>query len=193
MVAEGHAVDDTRATTASFATTHWSVVLAAGQTAGAPASAALERLCRTYWPPLYAHVRARGRDPAAAQDLTQEFFARLLAKHWLAKVVVHRGRFRSFLLASFDHFLANEWDRAGRQKRGGGLLPVPFDTAAAEQCYAEVADSGLNPMEVYEQNWALQLLEEVRARLRQEYATARKTARFELLESFLPGEEQSLT
>jgi DNA-directed RNA polymerase specialized sigma24 family protein len=184
---------DPAANSARFATTHWSVVLAAGQAAGAQASDALEQLCRTYWAPLYAHVRARGRDPQEAQDLTQEFFARLLAKHWLSQADVRRGRFRSFLLAAFNHFLANEWDRARCQKRGGGHPHVGLDTEAAERGYALAADRGLNAEEVYERNWALQFLDQVRNRLRGEYVAAGNAARFELLESFLPGEECPLT
>src|SRR5689334_22649966 len=102
-----------------FTTTHWSVVLAAADE-GAPAAAgALERLCRTYWYPLYAYARRRGSSPEDAQDLTQEFFLRLLGKHYLSQIDPVRGRFRSFLLAAFKHFLANEWNRASAVKRGG--------------------------------------------------------------------------
>jgi len=102
---------------AIFATTHWSVVLAAGQSTEAQASEALEQLCRTYWCPLYAYVRRRGHSPEDAQDLTQEFLTRLLATHALGAVHPARGRFRSFLLASLNHFLANEWDKARPKTR----------------------------------------------------------------------------
>src|SRR5438045_655678 len=102
----------TRAGPANFATTHWSVVLAAGQNSSSRSEEALAKLCQNYWYPLYVFVRRRGHSPHDAQDLTQEFFARLLAKNYLAEVDRERGRFRSFLLAAMKHFLANEWDKA---------------------------------------------------------------------------------
>jgi RNA polymerase sigma-70 factor (ECF subfamily) len=153
----------------------------------------LEELCGTYWYPLYAHVRRRGYSTEEAQDLTQEFFARLLAKDWLDLADNRRGRFRSFLLASLNHFLANEWHRARCKKRGGGRPHLPFDTVAAEQLYLQEPGRGLNAEELYERNWALQLLEHVRSGLREEYARAGQAERFELLESFLPGEESTLS
>jgi RNA polymerase sigma-70 factor (ECF subfamily) len=174
---------------ATFATTHWSVVLAAGHSTDTQASAALEELCRTYWYPLYAHMRRRGYSIEEAQDLTQEFFARLLAKHWISRADAHRGRFRSFLLGACDHFLANEWDRARCEKRGGGQAHLPFDTVAAERLYTLESGQGLNAEELYERNWALRLLEQVRDRLREEYTQAGQAERFALSERFLPGEE----
>lgn len=175
--------------TATFATTHWSVVLAAQAAHDPNAAEALEKLCRTYWYPLYAHVRRRGYPIEEAQDLTQEFFARLLAKHWISSADAHRGRFRSFLLGACDHFLANEWDRARCEKRGGGQAHLPFDTVAAERLYLLEVGPGLNASEIYERNWALRLLEEVRDRLREDYARVGQAERFALLERFLPGEE----
>jgi RNA polymerase sigma-70 factor (ECF subfamily) len=171
-----------------FATTHWSVVLAAAQEEAPQAAEALEKLCRTYWVPLYVHVRRRGYRPEDAQDLTQEFFARLLAKHWLTMADPHRGRFRSFLLVALNHFLANEWDRVHYQKRGGGQPHLPFDTVAAEELYRQEASRGWSAEEVYERNWALSFLEHVRTRLRAEYGAAGKAERFDLWERFLPGE-----
>src|SRR5438477_5828839 len=106
----------------NFALTRWSVVLAAGRSDSVHAKDALENLCRNYWPPLYAFVRRQGHSPADAQDLTQEFFARLLQKNYLRAVDPAKGRFRSFLLASLKHFLANEWDKAKAAKRGGGAV-----------------------------------------------------------------------
>src|SRR5437016_6298479 len=103
-----------------FATTHWSVVLAACEKESPAAAAALETLCRTYWYPLYAYVRRKGYDAPDAQDLTQEFFARLLAKNYLSVADRNRGKFRSFLLGSLEHFLAREWTKTHAQKRGGG-------------------------------------------------------------------------
>jgi len=171
-----------------FTTTHWSVVLAAAQQESPQAAAALEQLCRTYWVPLYLHVRRRGYSAEDAQDLTQEFFARLLAKHWLSMADHRRGLFRSFLLAALNHFLANEWDRAHYQKRGGGLPHLSFDTVAAEELYRLEANRGWSAEEIYERTWALWFLEHVRSRLRGEYGAAGKAERFDLWERFLPGE-----
>jgi len=179
--------------TAAFATTHWSVVLAAREEDSPLAAEALEKLCRTYWYPIYAHVRRRGYSVDDAQDLTQEFFARLLARHSISSADANRGRFRSFLLGACEHFLANEWDRVRCAKRGGGQVHLPFDTVAAERLYVMESGQGLNAGELYERNWALRLLEAVRDRLREEYARAGQVERFTLLERFLPGEESPLS
>src|SRR5262245_18939922 len=120
---------------ASFATTHWSVVLAAGRTNEPLSSAALERLCRTYWYPLYAYLRRRGHSEHDAQDLTQGFFAQLLERDWLHGVAHEKGRFRSFLLASLNYFLADEHDRATAQKRGAGRQLISLDAHQAEERY----------------------------------------------------------
>src|SRR5215207_5060790 len=116
----------------TFVTTHWSVVLTAGQAASSEVDVALERLCRTYWWPLYAFVRRRGHEPHDAQDLTQEFFARLLEKDFLRAVDPGKGKFRSFLLAALEHFLANEWRRTQAQKRGGHVTFISLDEDIAE-------------------------------------------------------------
>ncbi len=176
-----------------FATTHWSVVLAAGERESPEAAVALEKLCCGYWPPLYAHARRQGYTIEQAQDVTQEFFARLLAKNWISQADARRGRFRSFLLSAFGHFLANEWDRARCEKRGGGQAHLPLDTVATERLYVEQSAQGLNPADLYERHWALCLLQQVRARLRNEYVQAGQEERFELLERFLPGAERPLT
>src|SRR2546426_9190596 len=112
---------------AEFTTTHWSVVLAAGQSASPAAQAALEQLCRAYWYPLYAYVRRRGYSPEDAQDLTQSYFAGLLEKKYLDRADRQRGRFRTFLLSSLENFLNNEWDRASAQKRGGGQRSISWN------------------------------------------------------------------
>jgi RNA polymerase sigma factor (sigma-70 family) len=176
-----------------FATTHWSVVLAAGGGKDERASEALDELCRAYWYPLYAHVRRRGYSPEDAQDLTQEFFARLLAKQWLGMADEKRGRFRSFLLGAFDHFLAKEWARSHSQKRGGNHPHLSFELVAAEEWYHVESGREGNPETFYERQWSLRLLERVRERLRAEVAAAGKAKRFELLERFLPGEECALS
>lgn len=174
---------------AAFATTLWSVVQAAGRGTGVAAQPALEQLCRTYWYPLYAHVRRRGYSREDAEDLTQAFFTHLLAGQWLSVADSGRGRFRCFLLAGLNHFLANEWDKRRAQKRGGDRSHLSFDSPAAEQLYDGDGNHALNAEELYERSWALELLEHVRARLRHAYAEEGKAHRLDGLERFLPGEE----
>jgi RNA polymerase sigma factor (sigma-70 family) len=176
-----------------FLTTHWSVVLAAGQTQDAQAREALSTLCQTYWYPLYAYVRRQGQSPDDAQDLTQEFFARLLARNYLGEVRREKGRFRSFLLAALRHFLANEWDRRRRQKRGGGQPPVSLNLEGAETRYRLEPADPLTPERIFERRWALTLLEKVLQRLAQDYAAAGKQALFAQLESCLTGERGGLS
>jgi RNA polymerase sigma factor (sigma-70 family) len=172
-----------------FATTHWSLVLAARDRADPGARDALASLCALYWYPLYAYVRRRGRRADEAHDLTQEFFARLLAKDFLAGVDRSKGRFRSFLLAAFNHFLANERDHARAKKRGGGRAVLSLDAADAEGRYrAEPAD-GLTPENLFERRWALTLLQEVMARLRADYDAKAKGRLFDRLRGFLVGEK----
>ena len=169
----------------AFVTTHWSVVMAAGRNDTVRARDALARLCQTYWHPLYAYVRRLGHSPPDAQDLTQEFFARLLAKNYLADADESRGRFRSFLLAALKHFLANEWDKASAQKRGGGQMVIPIDFNAAEtSCHFEPADN-LTAERIYERRWALTLLDQVLRRLRAEHVRDGKEKLFEQLKSTL--------
>src|SRR6266487_2660802 len=124
-----------RASNAWFVTTHWSVVLSAREKESPASSAALETLCRTYWYPLYAWVRRQGHSPHDAQDLTQEFFARLLQKDYLQAAAREKGRFRTFLIVALKRFLANEWDRARAQKRGGCQVLLSLDTDSAEARY----------------------------------------------------------
>jgi RNA polymerase sigma factor (sigma-70 family) len=175
-----------------FTTTHWSVVLAAGHGDSTRAHAALDQLCQAYWYPLYAYVRRLGHSPHDAQDLTQEYFARLLAGNWLAGVDRSKGRFRSFLLASLKHFLANEWDKARARKRGGGQTVMSLDAAAAEKRYALEPAAGTSPDKLFDQRWALALLDQVLSRLRQHYATAGKTELFDQLKDCLLGERGSV-
>ena len=178
---------------AAFVTTHWSMVLAAGHADTPGAQDALARLCQTYWHPLYAYVRRLGYSPHDAQDLTQEFFARLLAKNTLAGADASRGRFRSFLLASLKHFLANEWDKARAQKRGGGQIPIPIDPAVAETSCAgfEPADPA-TAEKLYERRWALTLLDRVLRRLREEYAASGREKLFEQLKPTLTEASRSV-
>lgn len=171
-----------------FATTHWSVVLAAGQSQSPRFAEALEKLCRTYWYPTYAYVRRRGYDVHEAQDLTQEFFARLLEKNYLRTVDRAKGKFRSFLLASLNHFLANEWDRATAQKRGGGQKLISLDDETAEQRYGLEPASHLSPEKTFEQGWALTLLDKALRRLADEFVAAGKGEQFKVLKLFLQKE-----
>jgi len=174
-----------------FATTHWSVVLAAGEGESAQATEALERLCRTYWYPLYAYVRQRGHQPQDAQDLTQGFFAALLAGNYLARADRERGRFRTFLLTAFDNFLHNEHDRTTALKRGGGREIVSWEEHIAEGRYARELAGGLSPEQIYEKRWAATLLERVLARLRAEFEETERRELFDQLKPHLWGEDDA--
>lgn len=170
-----------------FATTHWSLVLTAQQLDSSRAFEALSQLCRAYWYPLYAYVRRRGYDAHEAQDLTQEFFARLLEKDSLASVAREKGKFRSFLLASMNHFLAKEWNRAHRQKRGGGCVIVSLNDDSAENRYRQEPATDLAADKLFERRWAMTLLDGAMARLRQEFHAAGKAALFDELKGFISG------
>jgi RNA polymerase sigma factor (sigma-70 family) len=176
----------------TFVTTHWSVVLQAGSTQGLSAYEALSQLCEAYWFPLYAYVRRRGYSPEDAQDLTQEFFARLLAHNWIADADRNRGRFRTFLLTALNRFLSNEWDRARAQKRGGTAPVVSFDTAVAEGRFQADAGSGMTPDRQYDRQWAMTLLERALARLGTECQQGGKAAEFEVLSPYLTAERGSI-
>jgi RNA polymerase sigma factor (sigma-70 family) len=176
-----------------FTTTHWSIVLAAGHRETPECVAALEKLCRAYWHPLYGYLRRRGRSPHDAQDLTQAFFARLLEKDYLQAVDPRKGKFRSFLLAALEHFLANEWRNARTQKRGGQFSFVSLDDTEAEQRYLQVPGANLSPEQFFVQQWASTLLERVLSRLRGEFFTAGKGLLFEELKMFLTGDKSAAT
>lgn len=172
---------------AHFATTHWTVVLTAQRQDSSRAFDALSQLCQTYWYPLYAYVRRRGYDAHEAQDLTQEFFARLLEKDSLGSVAREKGKFRSFLLASMNHFLAKEWNRAHRQKRGGGCVIVSLNDDSAENRYRQEPATDLAADKLFERRWAMTLLEGAMTRLRQEFHSAGKASLFDELKVFLSG------
>lgn len=168
-----------------FRTTHWSMVLRArGDSAGAHES--LEKLCGAYWYPLYAFVRRRGHSAHDAQDLTQEFFARLLEKGWLDGVARERGRFRTWLLSALEHFLINEWHRSRTQRRGGGAVLLSLDDDAEARYLREPADP-LTAEKLFDRRWALTLLDRVLARLGAELEDAGKSAQFEALKFCLSG------
>lgn len=168
-----------------FVTTHWSVVLAAKNKASPVCSQALETLCRTYWFPLYAFVRSTGRSPHDSQDLTQAFFARLLAKDYLRVVTPEKGRFRTFLRMALKRFLANDWNRVKTQKRGGGYAHVSFDTSMAEERFLEEPADPRAPDLYYDRRWALALVEDAMERLEREYATSGKEAELRQLKPHL--------
>ncbi|MBI4663197.1 MAG: sigma-70 family RNA polymerase sigma factor [Verrucomicrobia bacterium] len=168
-----------------FATTHWSVVLAVGQTDSPGSAQALERLCSTYWYPLYAYVRRRGYSQEDALDLTQSFFAHLLKRDALKQVSSEKGKFRSFLLASLNYFLADVRDRSLAQKRGGGLEVISFDAQEAEERYRLEPVDSRSSDRIFERRWALTMLDQVLSRLEQEFVAAGKAGHFQKLRGFL--------
>lgn len=184
MTADAHRAEEAGGRATAFATTHWSVVLAAGHQESSQAAEALEKLCRSYWYPLYACVRREGFGPEDSQDLTQEFFARLLARDYVARADPHRGKFRSFLLTGLKHFLSDERDKARRLKRGGGAQVISFDAQVAEDRYHLEPVDHLTPERVFERNWATTLLERVAARLRDEYVASGRAELHEQLTEF---------
>ena len=171
-----------------FATTHWSVLLAAQHGDAPDARTALESFCRTYWYPLYAYVRRQGYSPDDAQDLTQAFFARLLEKNYLGQVGQQKGKFRSFLLAALRHFLSDQRDRARAAKRGGGAELLSLDAHEAEERYRLEPVDRMDAERIFERRWAMTLLERALTRLRDESAAAGKTELFEALRSLVAGE-----
>jgi RNA polymerase sigma-70 factor (ECF subfamily) len=175
-----------------FATTRWSVVVAAGRRSSPDVRAALATLCATYWYPLYAYVRRQGYAVEDAQDLTQEFFARLLEKNYVAAADPTRGKFRSFLLASLKHFLANEWRRGAAQKRGGKSAALPLDLVAGEQRYALDPSHELTAEKIFERRWAMALLEQTVTKLREEYSRGDKLKLFDRLKAYLGGDKSAV-
>ena len=171
-----------------FATTRWSMVLAAGQSGTERSRRALAELCNDYWHPLYAYVRRAGRSEEDARDLTQAFFAKLLEKKDLRVADPARGRFRTFLLSSLKNFIAGEWRREQALKRGGGVEIQAVDFDSAEEWYGKEPSHGLSPEAIYQRSWALGLLERVGADLRDQYEAAGKGELFEALKGFLGGD-----
>ncbi|HXI54346.1 MAG TPA: sigma-70 family RNA polymerase sigma factor [Candidatus Saccharimonadales bacterium] len=177
-----------RACADRFATTHWSVVLAARDGDSSTSVAALERLCRSYWQPVYAYLRRDGHSPEDAQDLTQEFLSRLVHKDWLAHLQDQRGRFRSFLLTFLKHFLSDQRQRAKRLKRGGGRALVSLDAFEEEDRAKFEPVDGLTADQAYERRWAQAVMAQAAARLREDYAARGKLALFDQLKDLQPGE-----
>lgn len=176
----------------TFATTHWSVVLAAGELGSPKSAESLETLCRTYWYPLYAYVRRKGYGPHDAQDLTQDFFARLLEKHPLGDIRREGGKFRSFLLTALSHFLVNEWEHQRAQKRDQRKAAFSLDELEPEARYQVEPADPATPETLFERQWAATLLAQVMGRLRDEYAREAKAELFQRLQPCLTGAEQML-
>jgi RNA polymerase sigma-70 factor (ECF subfamily) len=170
---------------AQFAATSWTVVMAAKQTGSPEAGAALEKLCETYWYPLYSYVRRKGYDPDKAQDLTQEFFFRLIRENYLGAVDRRRGKFRSFLLAALNHFMSNQRDYERAAKRGGGQTIFSLDETDAEDRYLREPASTLSPEKIFERNWFLTLFDQALANLRCEQETAGRGEVFDELKQFI--------
>ena len=170
---------------ASFHTTHWTIVMSAAQSQAQGGEEALAELCRLYWYPLYIFARRRGYSPEDAQDLTQEFFLHLLEHQALGGVDRLKGKFRSFLLASFQNHISDAYDRSRRLKRGGDKEFVHLDAADAEERYQREPVGFSTPGKIFDARWAMTVLGEALEKLRQEYATAEKTSTFEALKVFL--------
>lgn len=173
-----------------FATTHWSMVLSAGQVHSLQASAALEKLCQTYWSPLCSYIRRQGHGPEEAQDLTQAFFAKLLEKNFWARANPQKGRFRSFLLTALRHFLADERDRIGAAKRGGGVAFISFDEQAGEGHLFEAHGQHLTGEQQFDRLWASTVLEQARNKLKQECMASGKSGLYDRV-SLLGGRNES--
>lgn len=172
-----------------FRTTHWSLVARAGDGPTEVSATALETLCRAYWYPLYAYVRRRGFSSEDARDLTQGFFATLLAKNMVARADRERGKFRTFLLGSLNNFLANEWDKSHALKRGGGRSVASLDEKDAEDRYLHEPANELSPEKLFDRRWAETVLEIVFARLRHEFEAAGQAQRFDECKPCLLGDK----
>lgn len=187
MPPESEIQDSVSRPNAYFVTTHWSVVLKAGND-----TAALSELCRVYWSPLYAYVRRLGKSPQDAEDLTQAFLARLLEKNYIASADQEKGRFRTFLLIALKRFLANEWDREHAQKRGGFQTIIPIDHAMAESRFGAEPACADQPDVLFERQWAITLLDQVMAQLQAEYTDTDRGELFTHLHPCLTKEDDAL-
>ena len=148
----------------------------------------MAQLCNAYWYPLYAYVRRKGYLPTDAQDLTQEFFARLLARNYVTAADRQKGKFRSFLLGTFEHFLAKEWRRAHAEKRGGGQVAFSLDETDAENRYLLEPAHELTPAKIFDRRWATTILDQAMARLAEECRANRKGELFQTVEPLLSGD-----
>ncbi|HEY5906437.1 MAG TPA: sigma-70 family RNA polymerase sigma factor [Vicinamibacteria bacterium] len=174
-----------------FETTSWSLILQASTGSSTDARQAWARLFETYWPPVYAFIRWKGRSGPDAEDLTQAYFTRFFEKDYLSDFRPEAGRFRTFLLASVTHFLANEWDRERAKKRGGGRVPVSLDTAATEDRLRFEPVDRLTPEAIFERQWVAAVLARCLEILRDEQTGPEARQRFERLKAFLVGDGPS--
>ena len=167
--------------------TRWSVVLAVRDSDSKIARKALETLCELYWYPVYAYIRRRSASADEAQDLTQEFFAKLLEKNYVATADRERGRFRAFLLTAVKHFLSNEWQKQRAQKRGGGRQPISLDWREGERRYSIEPSNEDTPEALFDKQWAITLVNHVLEMIREEFAAAGKESQFDALKGYLAG------
>lgn len=170
---------------AHFPTTAWTQVISAGRHPDTQGVDALASLCERYWQPIYAYVRRSGYSSDDAQDLTQEFFARVLEKNYIERADRSKGRFRSFLLSSLQYFLCDEGDRRGALKRGGGRPSLPFELRDGEDCYGQEPWHDETPQRIFERRWALALLDRVLDRLRNDAIRQARGEHFDRLKGFL--------
>lgn len=193
MTIAGEEGDPTHEQGSLFATTHWSVILTAGTADNPDANAALEQLCRSYWTPVYAWIRRQGRQPEDACDLTQSFFARLIERNTFSLADRARGRFRSFLLTSLQHFLANDYHRGAALKRGGGRETISLDALDLESRAAIEPADAETPESAFDRRWARVLVDQALDALREDYATSGRAALFDLLKDYVWGEKSAAT
>jgi RNA polymerase sigma-70 factor (ECF subfamily) len=191
MSAGAHEPNEDSSRQHRFATTHWSLVVAAGKNADPAAREALATLCEDYWYPLYAYIRRRGYQPAEAQDLAQGFFLQLMERNVVQAADQTRGRFRSFLLSSLDHYVANQWRHDQTQKRGSGRIRS-LDVAEGERRYRLEPADEMTPERIYERRWAMTLLNKAVESLRDEYLQSSKLHVFEALKVYLGGQESTV-
>ena len=173
-----------------FPTTRWTLVVAAGDPNRKEARTALSSLCENYWYPLYAYLRRRGHSADQAQDLTQQFFMRVLEGRYLDRAHPEKGRFRSFILTSLKFFVADEGDRDRAQKRGAGML-VPLEFSSGEERYQREPAHDETPERIFERRWALSVLDRVVVRLRDEFVQHGRPEHFERLKVFLLGQSDA--
>ena len=176
-----------------FSTTHWSLVLTAYASDTATAAVALNKLCRSYWHPVYAFIRRKGHQPEEARDLTQEFFCELLEKELFLEANRERGRFRSFLLGALKNFLSHQWEKFRAKKRGGDYTFISVDAQDAEGNYPLELVDRVTPEQLFERRWALSVLEHTFEKLKSEHVSAGKGQLFEALQTCLSGETNALS
>jgi RNA polymerase sigma-70 factor (ECF subfamily) len=177
--------DDAPKTAGQFSTTHWSVVLLAGQTMSPESLGALEKLCGAYWQPIFLFARRKGWGEEDAKDLTQQFFTRLLERNDFSGLDPSRGKFRTFLLTAFTHFLTNEYDRASALKRGGGQKTFSLEEFSPDELGDAAATAKFSPALIFDQRWAKSIVQAALQRLKREMSTAGKELQFETLKTYL--------